>query len=153
MIFQKENASKISQIEGNKEENNLVLNGNLEDINLYRWSNISNKKKAMPYITYRSMVYNPLNDNFLLCLAALLSDELTETYDNFYSILKKEYHFVPRIITSDYLQSHINAVNNIFKNLFFLLDILQVQVFLHLLQFFLKGFFLHLKLFRMQVVY
>ena len=60
--------------------------------------------------------YNKLHRLFELCLMTIFNNEQYENYKNFYSILKSQYNFKPKLLTCDFYLSNIKAIRNVYEN-------------------------------------
>ena len=58
--------------------------------------------------------YNKKYRQFELCLIVTFNNEKFENYKNLYSILKTQYKFKPKLITSDFCLSNIKEINDVF---------------------------------------
>ena len=60
------------------------------------------------------LCHNPKYATFDICAIITMPNELTETYETLYRLLKENYKFSPCLFTLDFQRSNINAITNVF---------------------------------------
>ena len=62
------------------------------------------------------IAYNSRRNQFEICLIATFIREDKNTFIKFYSYLKSNFNFKPKLITCDFLVVNIEAIKTVFEN-------------------------------------